>query len=346
MNIAPAVQVAQVEDPSPVPLPVSRIKTDRRFEEIDFTLPTGGEFEPRPRRLLGEERDARIEKCGQYMALFNPLTGCCDVIRSWCQSKECPTCGERRGKALLERLERARMQSGSISYFHINDAEAKDIIKNLDGKQDYLLCPGEDNISHLFVRTDKLSIAVKGKADSLFIHPAELAALDWLSIQRVPDNRITSGNMGKDAVLPVQEESGIQAQISYVGFKMESATPNDEAFQRAELLTIADTFDFDPRDEAELHLAMAKRQSVFKKYLDKEEIEYEIVHRKRTVNLSLVNWAAGMARLFHKLIKASLITKEQFLKYLSKIDNTRLERMLAHKEMQYAFQLLNISPPV
>ena len=251
----------------------------------------------RPRRLIGAEREAKLNKCGSWYTFFSPQDGMRKSAQFQCKLKECPSCGERRGLELKDRLESLIRSSG------VNMAKGLDIsvIRKI-GKENYLRLPQSNGTEIIFLDPST------GYGEEIpFFYFEEI---DWTRIQNTPDGRITSGNLGKK-----ETSSGDGYRVAVTTYEIDPQF--SKIAKECEMRAIAQTYKMNPRTESEIQESINQRQFYYEFYLKTNNVVYETGSKYAFGKLCLTDWSSGISQSFSTLRALNLVSQidlEEFLK--------------------------------
>jgi len=260
---------------------------------------------PRPRRLVGDERQAKLDKCGSWYSFFSPQSGTKKAAQFVCKLKECEKCGEKRGEALKERMEYA-MQSGGLSMFNGTKSEVMTLIRSL-GKDLYLRLPQDGDMEILFINSN-LGIG----EDIPF---AYFETIEWGRIQNIPDGRLSSGNLGKPKVDEIETDFDDSYKVTVSTYEIDPKFA--QVSKECEMKAIAQTLEFNPTTPDEIQDAINRRQFYYEFYLRREKVAFHTGSKFVFGKLCLTDWLEGTSQSFHIMIERGWLTEGQIQERLS-----------------------------
>jgi hypothetical protein len=279
---------------------MQRLNTGSTKEDIvDYTTET------RPRRLTGSERDDKIDRCQTWYSFFNPETGMRSSRKFECRLKGCPFCGAKRGDILRGRIYNA-LADGFVYFAQLSSDDADNLISTLNGKEKYIRLPQEDGTEIVFYRASESNEKYGVEIDHTL-----MIAIDWASIQNIPDGRITSGTLGKDDLVLVPDKGAYQVNVSLYNVSKEDR----DAMVRISLRAIAATLSLNPTTVEEIQSAVAKRQTRFEFLMNEANVDFKRETFVFNGKLCNTDWQKAVTHSFSQMLSMNIMKQYEVDQY-------------------------------
>jgi len=210
-------------------------------------------------------------------------------------------------------------------------AEVSEIVSCLNGRPSYRRFPIDEDEDLLFF---SMSALVTPIADTNPLTEAEVASLDWFSIQNGPVGRNMSGSLGKQAKATDGNDSE-RVDVLVTSFFIQSHEDTKEIAHRIELEVLAETWWFDPRDLDHLKSYLSVRDTLFRRKLHERNLKWSEQTTHLSEKLSYIDWPGYTYDKFRELIEAKLLTEDQKYTLLAEVGAERKANILAGKHRKH-----------
>ena len=300
-------------------------KRIRRFNtgsDHDADIPTGPKGRS-CRRQTPEQRAESMAHCGDRIIMFDPFTGMVKTTPRWCQLKECPVCGAKRGNDLRTRITEALKEHELVLSIMPHSAAAQ-MLHNRSNNDNYsasnyLRIPQKDGTDYIF--------AISEKMNDILVNPQpftyhDINKIDWTIIQNTHDDYVTSGKLGHAA--KTMHEPGM-TMIPTVQVSISS----DDKSAVEEIIwdVLAKTYYYDPKTKEDAIFYSRRKVDMLIHEMDQRNIQYKLFRGSAYGNLSCLDWINGNYHTLPFLVQRGLVSQGEIDSFLVSLDPQRLSRI-------------------
>ena len=238
----------------------------------------------RVRRLAHDIAVAgRMAQCGTYRTHFDVHAGIYKSFRLHCNRKDCPQCRKRLGYFLQKRVNQLDIQVSAL------DAERALQLRRKLGMANYVNVPTVDG-ALIFWQPERYPALAAAYPATAF----SALSYDWADLQDTPAGMNISGRL--NAYLPPERGPDL-VYVPQIVIKAAQGIDDRKLALKATLGTLV-CF---PQTRDELQLSIYQRTNAMLDLLDQAKVAYEVVHVKTRVDVSKIDWRAGILAALKQL---------------------------------------------